>query len=81
MDKTTIPLKTPIEHNGQRFTEITILRRPKTKDVLRSRKGKSDEEAQLALISNLTEIAPEVFQEMDYADYVRVAEAVAGFLS
>ena len=74
-----VKLEHPVEHQGTTYTEITM-RRPKVRDQkAAARAGKTPEEQETAMLVNLCEVAPEVFEEMDLADYLAVQKAYKGF--
>lgn len=77
-----ISLKHPISIAGAEYKEIT-LRRPKVKDYITARKvgGTDDVESELALFASLSGVDPQVFEEMDMADYKKVQECYQSFLS
>jgi hypothetical protein len=81
MDKTTIELKYPVQIDGTEARAL-YMRRPKVRDHLVSVKlGKAltEEEREVRLFANLCEVAPENIEELDLADYKRLAEAFTDF--
>ena len=76
-----ITLKHPFDLNGEKVKTISM-RRPKVKDQLAADKGTaSSAEKEIKLFANLCEVAPDVIQELDLADYRQLQEAYTGFLS
>jgi len=79
--KTAITLNHPFEFAGRKITEVSV-RRPKTKDMIGSKKlTKTEEDAEILLFANLSEVEPGVFEEMDFSDYLKVQKVVQGFFS
>lgn len=76
----TIKLKYPVKVGGVEYAELTM-RRSKVKDRLAvaNMKDKSDEEKEIRLFANLCEVAPEVIQELDEADYPEVQKVYMSF--
>lgn len=74
----TVTLATPVEHGSETIEKLT-LRRPKGKDL---RKLPMEPELGdiLDFAGRLAGVTPSVMDEMDAADVVAVAEAVADFL-
>ncbi len=74
----TITLETPIEVNGETITEVTI-RRMKGRDIKKMSKAPGDEVAKMfAILPDLTEQAPEAFDEMDAADLAEIMDFIDG---
>ncbi|MDX9860883.1 MAG: phage tail assembly protein [Rhodospirillales bacterium] len=73
-----IPLSAPISANGAEVREL-VLRRPKVKDlrVIDDAKGEVDKVVTLA--AHLADVPPSSINDMDAADFVRLATALAGF--
>jgi len=79
--KTAIPLTHPFEFAGRKITEVSV-RRPKTKDMISSKKlTKTEEDAEIMLFSSLSELEPGVFEEMDFSDYIKVQKVIQSFFS
>jgi len=77
-EATSLQLQYPLE-NG--ITNITM-RRPKVRDMLASDKAKgSDAEKEIALFTNLCEVAPVDIESLDMVDYQALQKAYQGFLS
>jgi len=77
----TIPLTYPIQINGLEITELQM-RRPKVRDRLAVEKMTGGvAEKEIRFIANLCEIAPGDVEELDMADYARLQETLANFLS
>lgn len=75
---TTIKLQYPVEVGGHEYTELRM-RRCKVKDRRLAGKQKTDEEREIALISNLCEVPPDVLDELDAVDYQKLVETLQGF--
>jgi len=76
-----VKLQHPITVDGQEITRIT-LRRPKVRDMLAVEKLEGSEGArELRLLANLADVAPDVLEELDLADYQALQKVYAGFLS
>ena len=81
METASVKLHFPIQVNGKAIEELS-LRRPKVRDRLAVEKMNGAEaEKEIRFIANLCEVAPSDIEELDMSDYVRVQEALAGFLS
>ena len=77
----TITLKHPVTVAGTVYQTLTM-RRPKVRDMLTSdRAGGSDAEREIRTFANLCEVATEVVEELDLADYQQLQQAYRGFLS
>lgn len=62
---------------GETVDEITI-RRATVKEVLEARRGASEEEMEIRLISKLTGLVPEDIEQMDaLCDYQQVQKAIS----
>lgn len=79
--KTPIPLRYPVTHEGQEYTELSM-RRAKardSRDAQRGGGGPADHE--IRMFANLCEVPPTVIEELDMADYAALQKAYEGFLS
>ncbi len=77
----TIKLQYPITVDGAAINNIN-LRRPLVRDRLIAEKASGNEvEKEIRLIANLCEMAPDHIEQLDMADYVKLQECLAGFLS
>ena len=76
----TINLTFPVELNGETYSNLTI-RRSKVKDrlLVAKMKNASDEEKEIRFFANLCEVAPNVIEELDEADYKQISEVYMGF--
>jgi len=75
-----IKLEHPVAIEGGTKIDTVTLRRPKVSDIRAAQKsGAADEDIELALIANLSGLAPETIYELDFADYCAVQEALSGF--
>jgi len=76
-----IDLDYPVEVAGKKYTELHI-RRPKVRDhLVADRMGGGNAEKEVKLLANLCEVAPEVIEELDAADYQRLQGVYGRFLS
>ena len=74
-----IKLSHPVVSDG---TELRVLnlRRPKVRDVLLAAKiGGTEEEKEIRVLANLCEVAPDVVEELDMADYKRLQDGYRSF--
>ena len=74
-----IKLSHPVVSDG---TELRVLnlRRPKVRDVLLAAKiGGTDEEKEIRVLANLCEVAPDVVEELDMADYKKLQDGYRSF--
>lgn len=77
----TLQLDYPIEAEGRTHTTLT-LRRPKVRDQLAAAKASgTDEDKEIQLLANLADLPPSALHELDMADYLKIQEALADFLS
>ena len=69
---TTIPLQRPFTHEGTEYAGL-VMRRPTKGDDMAARRAQPDpKEQECRLFANLCEVAPDVIDELDLADYLRV---------
>jgi hypothetical protein len=71
--------------NNQRLpesiTDITIVRRPKARDIYRAHEHSPSEARQTGfLIAILSDRTPDEIAELDFADFAALGKEVAGFL-
>ncbi len=77
----TITLQYPITVDGVVIEKLHV-RRPLVRDRLIAEKiSGSEVEKEIRLIANLCEMAPAHIEQMDMADYVKLQECLASFLS
>jgi hypothetical protein len=78
---TKISLDYPIEFGGQTF-EFVTMRRSTLIDYINNQelKGLGDQEQAHYLFANLCEESPDFFAEMDYADIIKLQNAVEEYL-
>ena len=77
--KVRVPIAFEVDHMTQKLTEVS-LRRPTARDLFESRFGEiGDNESQLALLTRLTELPPDVLLSMDLSDYRMLGRVLAGF--
>ena len=77
----TITLQYPITADGAQVQKLTM-RRPRVRDRLIAEKDSGSEvEKEIRLIANLCEMAPQHIELLDMADYAKLQECLAGFLS
>jgi len=68
----TITLQYPFSFAGQTVAELS-LRRPKVRDIRAMEKGKgSDSDRSIAMMANLAEVDPDLFDELDPVDFAQV---------
>lgn len=76
----TIALKYPVEFGGVTYKELTF-RRPKNKDYILLDKQKGTERQRNNwLMVHLSEVAPEVIEDLDVWDLAIINEKFADFL-
>ena len=74
-------LTEPIKIDGVAIHELN-LRTPKVRDLLiASKKDLADSEREVNLIANLAEVSPEVIQDLDLRDYLKIQSWLQNFLS
>ena len=79
--KETLDLQFPITNNGEVCKQLHI-RRPTVRDLLISEKASGNEiEKEIRLLANLCEVAPDLIEQLDMADYLQLQEKMTGFLS
>lgn len=77
----TVELDFPIDVDGKQVAQLKM-RRPVVKDMrMSAAKAKTEEEKELALVADLAGIPPTSLDAMDWADYQKLQEAFADFLS
>ncbi len=77
----TLELQYPFEADGETIRQLT-LRRPLVRDRLISEKMSGSEvEKEIRFIANLCALPPQHIEHLDMADYVKLQEALADFLS
>ena len=74
-----VHLVVPITVNGVTVSKIT-LRRPKVSDRKAASTIADDDERVLFMLSRLTNLMPEDFEDMDLADFNAVGEKIESFL-
>ena len=71
----TVPLEYPVTHDGTTYTEL-VMRRPTKRDDMDARRAESDDaDREGRMFANLCEIAPDVVDELDLADYLAMQDA------
>ncbi len=76
-----IELDFPVDLKGVEVKSLR-LRMPRVKDMITASKiGKTDEEKEVELFSNLTENSPELIESLTLVDYNKLQEAYSDFLS
>ena len=76
-----IKLDNPIKIDGVEVHEIS-LRAPKVRDLIAAgKKNISESEREVNLIANLAEVSPEVIQDLDLRDYLKIQNWLQDFLS
>ena len=79
MMNTKIVLQHPIKVDGVEVSELS-LRRPKVRDLQKIESVSGEISKVVALASALADLSTEQVAEIDAADFVKISEAVAGFL-
>ncbi len=78
--KQTFTLQYPIDHQGQRYTSLS-LRRTNAGDMETLTNGqKNDFNNSIKLLADLTEQSPELIKALDTVDYFALTEIVANFI-
>ena len=58
------------------------LRRPKVRDLIAAgKKNISESEREVNLVANLAEVSPEIIQDLDLSDYMKIQDWLKDFLS
>ena len=78
---TTIKLKHPITADGVELKELTLLRRPKARDLERLDNVAGPVAKVITLIADLAEISPDQVRGLDAEDFTVIEKEVSGFLS
>lgn len=82
-DTARVKLRRPVTIGEQTISEVTV-RRPKVKDLRameRAREpGGTEMDQGVAMAAALCDLAVEVVDEMDAADFASVSEVITGFL-
>ena len=79
--KITVQLQYPLSVDGIVMESLTM-RRPLVRDRLIAEKsGGTEVEKEIRLIANLCEMAPQDTELLDLADYKKLQECLASFLS
>ncbi|CAA0111522.1 Uncharacterised protein [BD1-7 clade bacterium] len=77
----TIKLLVPVIHAGETITQLEM-RRPTFLDTRTNQQVRgSDIEREATMFSNLCEVAPDVINALDMADYLDLQDTYSGFLS
>lgn len=77
----TVKLEYPVEVGGV-VTKSLSMRRPKVRDDKDARRGVKDPaDQEVRLFANLCEVAPDVIEELDLADYQRLQDAFRDFFT
>ncbi|WMN59299.1 phage tail assembly protein [Pseudoalteromonas xiamenensis] len=75
-----IKLAFPFKVDGHEYAELTM-RRPKVRDRLMVDKvDLSESESEIRYFSNLCEVSPDVIEELDWSDFVKLREQLQAFL-
>jgi hypothetical protein len=78
--KEPIALTYPIKVDGHEYSELTM-RRPKVKDRLMvDRADMHQSDSEIHYFSNLCEVSPDVIEELDWSDFVKLREKLQLFL-
>lgn len=74
-----VTLDFPVESDGKTYTTLTM-RRPKTKDSLKAAKFKGhDADKGILLLSDLCNVSPDVIEELDEIDAMKLGEQLDAF--
>ena len=77
----TVSLSYPVNIDGLEVSSL-MMRRPLVRDRLIAEKASGSEtEKEIRLIANLCDMAPQHIELLDLADYNKLQECLAGFLS
>lgn len=83
METTKIELNYPVEVDGATYAELTM-RRPLVGDLRAAQRaagaGATPADVEIGMFTNLCEVPPKIWDQMDLGDYYRVQEAYEGFL-
>jgi hypothetical protein len=74
-----VKLLVPIVVNGATIGHIDV-RRPKVSDRKAAKSIKDDDERELFLLSRLTGLTPDDFEEMDMADFTAISDKIQSFV-
>ncbi|ESP95452.1 MULTISPECIES: phage tail assembly protein [Pseudoalteromonas] len=75
-----IKLTFPITVDGHEYAELKM-RRPKVRDRLMVDKADiSESESEIRYFSHLCEVSPDIIEELDWSDFVKLREALQAFL-
>jgi hypothetical protein len=76
-----IKLLNPVKIDGVEVHELS-LRRPKVRDLIAAgKKNVSESEREVNLVANLAEVSPEIIQDLDLSDYMKIQDWLKDFLS
>ena len=75
-----IKLKHPIQISGKEVTEISLLRRPKARDLEAMDKAQGPVGKTIMLMSNLLEFTPDEVRELDAEDFNAIESEINSFL-
>ena len=78
--KDPIVLTYPVTVDGHEFSQLTM-RRPKVKDRLMvDRADMHQSDSEIHYFSHLCEVSPEVIEELDWSDFIKLREKLQLFL-
>ncbi|WP_045856255.1 phage tail assembly protein [Teredinibacter purpureus] len=81
MNTTAIDLNFPINIDGRDVNTLEM-RRPRVGDRLAVEKMSGDDaDKEIRFIANLCEVAPSDIEKLDMADYLKIQDTLASFLS
>ena len=78
-EKNTVSLDRPITVDGSEISSLSF-RRAKVRDLQAVEGVSGDVSKTVALAANLAEVPRDAFEEMDAADFSKVAGVIEGFL-
>ena len=69
-----IKLSNPVKIDGVEVHELS-LRRPQVRDLIAAgKKNVSESEREVNLVANLAEVSPEIIQDLDLSDYMKIQD-------
>ena len=78
----TYPLEFSFEHNAKTYTEITVKRRPRVRDLIAAERQPGELGREAALLASISDFDFATIGEMDSDDFTSIsAKAGAHFLS
>lgn len=81
MDPITIKLKFPISVGDETISELTVKRRPKTRDLKAMDQATGEIGKAAALLARLADVPESWIDQLDAVDFTECGAVVDGFLS